>query len=1396
MPSRCVLIADATSIQTLFLAGIFQTNIWLASPPCQPWSKAGTMKGLDTLDGLQFMRLIGAAALMKVKAMLVENVPGFKEHPHHVQILTMLEQIGWRCVISSQDQVVPLLPIFRKRWLGLFMPKHATIDQECIRRASAVVLPSNIPGIGRETSIGSVGCVQHELHSWEKSQAIPDEDAIRIMSTYNLLPSSMQAKLHPTASPEQVLALRVKSTRQIFPNLMALQGVQHELPLSHLREKGLHSFLLEVEGVKRFALPFELSSGMGYPDTLILPKNYKESWHMIGNGLTIAHSMISCYRAHIAMGDQSPFICNWKSVVELCTEIKTNLVDLNEYVVESDQHWMWLRLATLAKATDDDGAHQPSPDLYQPDDIEQPPLKSRCISQTWECAEEEPDHPISKPDLALFPNIGRQIVGTVDLKDASLLTKQQCPLPDSIQKAFQNGTVQHELGDSIATILHDQGIWAMSAWKKNDDTIGTIIRKVLPHAKKECFKTICIGGDETTFSTIPVGVKDCDIIFTPEFFVRVIITQLIPYDLPIRIDVTWKFQDIIAYVASEAAVLTHNLQVFKDGQQMDPQDFALAHDATTFVVRFNEHKLEVGRMVLCQENQPESAQMIQQLKQLDHESARHPTIETMRYTIRDPKWGTLRTITVQDQCSIDEWLKRILPSYSGECQPVVLIDGMAAKPHDLVDVLTCEKHCECHFPGPTKRPNEKIEIVQAFEMEICHEENKSMIWCKGPFDHRAKQVFVENTATVNQILTRMLKEIRCDLTIMPLMGGKLLDPRTLVLQLPPQATIEFRACALPGGAKNEDIATKLQSILKKRGVPEEALQDRVKLIMNKIQLPELRTIIAKDETNMWIEMKQAATKAQLRLITTNELKTHQKNQRQNKTSTASSKSDAPKKFLKPHQVTIDPSIFVAQDEKIQPLEVQFFGPDAKGVSIVQYQEAKRFLPPTRLSADPLALIVLTNQPIGDCQPTPIPAVDGHGTPIVTMAVILNFGDIQVKCKPAVPTTTLIGIETATVEFRIERQWVSKWAEVQNPLNFLGLMLPEIRTEKVISSWAIKFYAKNRDATKHTDAQYAHGYFKIPVAMLEQTLKRSGISGVFLQSKLENRKPDPRFGIVPLHGQTHDEALQLSQKIQGTLGLVIMNDQTFALRGRRENLLEIRKAAFPQSIAAQEGSITPDAKWFILKGLRTSTNCQQLTAALTLTGWETAVAVRPKGHQSWLVCAEKDPPALHVQINEYYTSIIPIGTKINVNAMKSDNTNQAPRAINANFSMCPEEADEAGSTTSTATTRFQEMKVGLEEQISTLVNEKFMQYDAKMQSLQDTMQQQKKDTDEKHNQLQNEVQDIQKSQSAIQNQITDSNQAVVSQMQALFKQMQENMNTKFDNMTTSDGNDPKRIKTHA
>ena len=208
-----------------------------------------------------------------------------------------------------------------------------------------------------------------------------------------------------------------------------------------------------------------------------------------------------------------------------------------------------------------------------------------------------------------------------------------------------------------------------------------------------------------------------------------------------------------------------------------------------------------------------------------------------------------------------------------------------------------------------------------------------------------------------------------------------------------------------------------------------------------------------------------ANEAKVRLITSQELKEHQKKirteKKQNTAISAPAKSKktqaVPSKMpLKASELAIDVAHFEAA--KVTPSAIDFakFGPDATGVAVASIEEANKMLPVSSLSADPLALIVITNREFAGHQPTTIPAHHKDGTPILLSVVILNFGDIPVMFKPQVPMANITEVASTVLEINVIRKYVAVWGDVQSPMTFLGTHLPELRQGQVIATMADAF----------------------------------------------------------------------------------------------------------------------------------------------------------------------------------------------------------------------------------------------------------------------------------------------------------------------------------------------------
>ena len=573
-----------------------------------------------------------------------------------------------------------------------------------------------------------------------------------------------------------------------------------------------------------------------------------------------------------------------------------------------------------------------------------------------------------------------------------------------------------------------------------------------------------------------------------------------------------------------------------------------------------------------------------------------------------------------------------------------------------------------------------------------------------------------------------------------------------------------------------------------RGVPQEALAARAALLVGTIDASQLTTILSKDDRAAWDELKVQANKAKIRMITNVELKEHQKLQRKKASEgTLQHKHTRPRGNDKPasssdeplKKVFIDPKHFQCESGKVNIIDLAQWGPDQCGIAIATTAEANKMMPVDKISPEPLALVVLTKDVFAGQVPIALPATEITGKPVLTSAVVLNFGDIEVHCKPNLPKVDLQETPTATLEVFIIRNLVNQWQDVQNPLNYLGLQLPEIRKGQVIASWNFRAYDEGRQRCKHDQANYVHGFVKIPEEVLQPTLVRSGQAGVFLQVKADNKKPDPRFGIVAMHGQTLEEVVKMAKTLKNVLGVVQLGQNgVFALRARREHIQEIRRNALPQGISLQEGEIPVGADWWILRNLNTSTTCDSITMALRELGWN-ASAIRPTGKNSWVVCSADEPPATHLCIGNDYVAVMPAKSQTSA---KSSDTPVSTVQIGANFcpSMCPEESVGEVTTPTTVTSRIdhikQDLKADLEERLTNMIQDRMKECDMRVETLAATVEYVQNEVQEVQNAVHDLRTDTKAEFTSIRGDIADGNNTIMSQMQSLFSKMQTELQT--------------------
>lgn len=1384
LPARLILIDNVNSTWTRFLAGVMKVGVWLFSPPCPPWSKAGKAAGLNSLEGVAFAHTVMGFKLSKPLCVNIENVPGLEEHSDFHILRQLVDQSGYSIVTSNVDKVYPLLPIVRRRWLCTVMPKHHDIPQDRIDFAKKIGIPHEVPGIGKENSIGFAGCMQSQLHDWECEQCTPSQTTLELMSRYDLLPANVRRLHAETLTPQQVLGARTKTSRHSLPNVMAMQGSQHNLPISHLQEKGLHAFLLWDGNQNRFAMPFEIACAMGFKPTIVLPADFTCAWRITGNALASPHAALQCFRSHILLGKKSPFKSSFKGVFDLCSALRSEFFEMENFVIRKEGEWM--ELSHWSRKHPE--AIQKHPVVLSDDDDEPSP-KRAAVSPTWGCQDEDDRQKIPNAEPREGEDMDSFVMFARQPEIGHLTHDSVKPMPEGLWHAWGQGSIKHLYGKTITKVMHDAGIWAMFVWTSLNTPIADIIKQCLPHATGAHFDCILADGYEVRFGTVIPNVAVKEIELSPTAVVRIVSSPNHSKSIRIMVDVTWKFMDLGAFMAAELAVLLHTLTIKNaEGKPVPLQDFVLGCQDTHFSVEVQAAPVEMKdvRPAACVSEihpavaAPETAVMDTR----DHAKPTHA--KYVRFAARCPKWGSIRTATLSKEHTVGKVVEELFPHFPADKLPQLTVGQQVIPNGNLVQDLIQMGKIEIFFPGGRPWPVTRLMVLEpftAFQLPPSQEQYKEevvILDVKGPFDYRSSLVMYPVGTTIVEVAASFAILHRSNLTMFVTQNGKMLDARLKVEEIrdgkPVPIPLHVRVCALPGGAKmsSDDVQKALGDMLVKRGVPESSRVSRVATITAKIPLNELRGILQKDDKASWEDLKRHANDSKMRLITSQELKEFQKMQRVAKAATkqegasSSQKKKARPIPIEPKQVTIDVAHFHAEGQKVPVCELNQFGPDMQGVAIVTPEQAQKFLPRTRLSSNPLALLVLSPHPLAEVQPVQIPAVDAKGLPILTYVVILNFGDIDVELLHQVPSTTITETPMSVLEITIHRNLVTKWEDVQNPLNYLGLHLPEIRSGQVVSTWNLRCYNGNRQKCKHDEGTYVHGFVKIPSSQVDITLGRSGLAGIFIQAKAENKKPDPAFGIITMYGQSLEEVLKTATKVQDTLGVVQINHGHFAIRGRREKLAEIRRKVMPQSIALQEGNVAPNSRWWHLKNMNTSATCENLTKALVGLGWE-ASAVRPVNKSAWLVAAVEDPPSAHLCINESFVAVVPVAQRDKQPPTKNSSL-VVPMALQGNFAFNPDDVEM--DSTATCSTRLGEIKCDLETTMAAMIDEKMKECDRKISGLQQVIDANQKEWKQSHEETSSAVQNVVQQVSTFETNFTTASNQMMSQMQAMFAKMEK------------------------
>ena len=315
--------------------GTVRHECWTVSASCQSWSNAGRERGLDDSRGMTLFHALATARIFRPKALLIEQVKGFRSHRDFSHFLSMLHWAGYYCWNEEVNELSDLCPIRRPRFLAIYLRDSVQWD----------TLPKYQHWGQFETMY------PHQFGSWLKStpqemQALIPEDPVKDMYMHpDLFPYRVQGEL----STHKIFQTRVPGVMRIQPVAMAMYGQQHLLSLQLLLDKGLQGFFCQEGGQYRWYKPLELILMHLQLDPIICLKPLSKAWRHIGNMIAMPHALLQLLNAWRALGE----IPDNLSMPKVFAHVRQNRLQANQIqCVEDPEAWFMAKPENLQHMID------------------------------------------------------------------------------------------------------------------------------------------------------------------------------------------------------------------------------------------------------------------------------------------------------------------------------------------------------------------------------------------------------------------------------------------------------------------------------------------------------------------------------------------------------------------------------------------------------------------------------------------------------------------------------------------------------------------------------------------------------------------------------------------------------------------------------------------------------------------------------------------------------------------------------------------------------------------------------------------------------------------------------------------------------------------------------------
>ena len=252
-------------------------DIWCSSPPCQPWSTAGSQQGLHDQDGKLILRLLSLMQIFQPAVVCIEEVVGFRKHSHFAFVKQCWEDIGYIETWHQNVDLIDFAPQSRNRCLLVLTRQDA---------ADKFPKLQGRPVMPRRPTLGSFDCLLQLCPALQQACHLEPTVLSMYLDPYYSPPS----KFARTGSDP--IAHRIVTSSGRVSTIMAQYHKQHALPETSLARGGIIGNLLRDHQGLRFLSGAEIALIHCCQEPFFMPQDDAQLMLFVGNSLSVPQAIL------------------------------------------------------------------------------------------------------------------------------------------------------------------------------------------------------------------------------------------------------------------------------------------------------------------------------------------------------------------------------------------------------------------------------------------------------------------------------------------------------------------------------------------------------------------------------------------------------------------------------------------------------------------------------------------------------------------------------------------------------------------------------------------------------------------------------------------------------------------------------------------------------------------------------------------------------------------------------------------------------------------------------------------------------------------------------------------------------------------------------------------------